>query len=277
MRSTDLTRLSPVIPVIYASVGKQSDDSTDGSSNWSPGYAHWATTTAIAIIGAIVGGVSLIMNFFYHPSPPPITIDSSHSEFMKLSYADRIDRCVPYISEHLDAWRDKWRTALDSSGGSHQKAPVPYAALDDAGGSGQAIVNTHLAVVNYAEKLAPTDEGENLLSCIYAPVLRMPPGGNYPDVESLVGSGNETPKADNLVVHESPIFDQGEFAGVTAEGRPSKIVEVVIRPGPSETHRELGFAVVAGHDQGVRMWALNASVNAGDKRWMDGIGNYRGF
>ena len=95
---------------------------------------------------------------------------------------------------------------------------MSYAALDDAGGTGQAIVNTHLAVVNYAEKLAPSDEGENLLSCIYAPVLRTDPNGSYPDVESLVGSGNEAPKADNLVVRESPVYDQGEFAGVTAEG-----------------------------------------------------------
>lgn len=117
-------------------------------------------TTAVAIVGAIVGGASLIMNFFYHPSPPPITIESGHSAFMKLSYSDRIDRCVPYISEHLDNSREKWRTALDDSRGSHQKAPVLYAALDDADGTGQAIVNTYLAVVNYSEKLAPTDEGE---------------------------------------------------------------------------------------------------------------------
>lgn len=203
-------------------MAKQSDDETGRASGCSPGRTHWWTTTAIAIIGSIVGGTSLIMNFFYQPSPPPITIESGHSEFMKLSYADRIDRCVPYISENLEAWRDKWRTALDDSGGSHQKAPVPFAALDDVDGSGQAIVNTHLAVVNYAEKIAPTDEGENLLSCVYAPVLRMDPNHSYPDVESLVGSGNDAPKADNLVVRESPVFDQGEFAGVTAEGRRAK-------------------------------------------------------
>jgi hypothetical protein len=263
--------------VIYALVATKSDDETDRASNWSPGRQHWWTTTAIAIIGAIVGGTSLIMNFFYHPGPPPTTIESGHSEFMKLSYSDRIDRCVPYMSGHLDAWRDRWRTALDESGGSHQKAPVPYAPLDDAGGKGQAIVNTHLAVVNYAEKLAPTDEGENLLSCVYAPVLRMDPSKTYPDIESLVGSGNEAPKADNIVVRESPVYEQGEFAGVTAEGRPNKIVEVVIRPGPSETRRQLGFAMVGGHDQGVLMWALTASVDAGDKQWMNDIQNYRGF
>ena len=119
--------------------------------------------------------------------------------------------------------------------------------------------------MNYAEKIAPTDEGENLLSCVYAPVLRMDPNNSYPDVESLVGSGDEAPKADNLVVGESPVYNQGEFAGVTAEGRPNKIVEVVIRPGPSEARRQLGFAMMGGHDQGVRMWALTASVNAGDK------------
>lgn len=35
--------------------------------------------------------------------------------------------------------------------------------------------------------------------------------------------------------------------------------------------------MVAGHEQGVRMWALTASVNADDKKWMNGIQNYRGF
>ena len=195
-------------------MAKQSEDDTDRASNWSPGRTHWWTTTAVAIIGAIVGGTSLIMNFFYHPSPPPITIDSGHSEFMKLSYADRIDRCVPYISANLDAWRDKWRTALDRFRGlAPKKRPGCRARglgtpMERARGSS----NTHLAVVNYAEKIAPTDEGENLMSCVYAPVLKMDPNNSYPDVEALVGSGDEAPEADNLVVHESPLFDQGEFA-----------------------------------------------------------------
>ncbi len=95
---------------------------------------------------------------------------------------------------------------LWSTAAAHiKKAPVAYASLDDAKGTGQAIVNTYLAVVDYAEKLAPTDEGENLLSCAYAPVLKMDPNNSYPDVESLVGSGNDASKADNLVVRESPV------------------------------------------------------------------------
>lgn len=276
MTSPLICHFASVSPVTYASVAKQSDDAVR-ASGWSPGRQHWWTTTTIAIVGAIVGGTSLIMNFFYRPSPPPTTIESAHSEFMKLSYSDRIDRCVPYISGHTDAWRDKWRTALEGSGASRQKAPVPFAALDDANAAGRAIVNTYLTVVDYAEKSAPTDEGENLLSCVYAPVLKMDPGRTYPDLASLVGSGNEAPKADNIVVAESPVYDQGEFADVTAEGRPNKIVEVIIRPGPSETRRQLGFAMVGGHEQGVQMWALTASVDAGDPRWMNEVRNYRGF
>jgi hypothetical protein len=255
----------------------QLDEKDVRPSEWKPGRVHWWTTAAIAVMGAIVGSVSLVMNFFYHPSPPPITIDSGHSEFMKLSYSDRIARCEPYISEHLADWQKRWRTALDQSGGSRQKEPVAFAALGDVNATGQAIVNTYLAVVNYAEKLAPTDEGENLLSCVYTPALKMPPANAYPDVDVLVGSGNEVPKADNLVVRESPVYDQGEFAGVTAEGRPNKIVEVLIRPGASQTSRELGFAMVAGHEQGIRMWALTASVDSGAPQWMNGIENYRGF
>jgi hypothetical protein len=91
-----------------------------------------------------------------------------------------------------------------------------------------------------------------------------------------VGSGNDAPKADNIVVHESAVYRQGAFAGVTAEGRANKIVEVVIRPGPDETRRELGFVMAAGHDQGVHMWALMASVDAGERDWMNGIENYKG-
>src|SRR4051794_37913344 len=101
-------------------------------ADWGPGRSHWWATTAIAVIGAIVGGISLVMNFFYHPSPPPTTIDSSHSEFLKLSYSDRIDRCLPYIQEHFDQWRDKWRTALTDAGTSQLKAPIEYAAFDDS-------------------------------------------------------------------------------------------------------------------------------------------------
>ena len=212
-------------------MAKQSDDETDRASSWVPVELTGGRPRPVAIIGAIVGGTSLIMNFFYHPSPPPITIESGHSEFMKLSYADRIDRCVPHISEHLDAWR---RPVANRSRPERRLAPKGAGALRGAWRrrrGGQGIVNTYLAVVNYAEKIAPTDEGENLLSCVYAPVLKMDPNNSYPDVESLVGSGNDAPKADNLVVRESPVYDQGEFAGVTAEGRPSKIVEVMIGRG----------------------------------------------
>ena len=63
---------------------------------------------------------------------------------------------------------------------------------------------------------------------------------------------------------------------MTTEGRANKIVEVVIRPGPGETRRELGCVMSSGHDQGVRTWALMASVNAGEPDWMNGIENYKG-
>jgi hypothetical protein len=195
---------------------------------------------------------------------------------MKLSYSDRVDRCVPHIEQHFDEWRDKWRTALPDAGTSHLKPPISYAPLDNPEATGQAIVNSHLAVVNYAEKLAPTDEGENLLSCVYSPALKEGANHSSPNIAELVGSGNDAPKADNIVVHESAVYTQGAFAGVTAEGRANKIVEVVIRPGQDETHRELGFVMASGHDQGVGMWALMASVDAGEPDWMNGIENYKG-
>ena len=34
--------------------------------------------------------------------------------------------------------------------------------------------------------------------------------------------------------------------------------------------------MAAGHGQGVHVWALMASVDAGDRDWMNGIENYKG-
>ena len=247
------------------------------TSKWSPGRQHWWLTTGVATIGAIAAATTLVMNFFYHPAAPPVTIDSSHAEFSKLSYSDRIDRCAPFINAHLGEWQNRWRTDLSESGGSLQKDPVPFASPSEATASGQAIVNTHTAVVNYAEKMADADQGENLLSCVYSPGLKVGAGQSYPDLESLVGNGNAVPKADNIVVRESPVYYQGEFAGVTAEGRPSKILEVIVRPGPNENHRELGFIMVSGHDRGVRMWVLAAQVEPNEAPWLPDVQNYKGF
>jgi hypothetical protein len=62
---------------------------------------------------------------------------------MKLSYSDRVDRCLLHIEEHFDEWRDKWRTALTDAGTSQLKAPIGYAPFDDSEATGQAIVNSH--------------------------------------------------------------------------------------------------------------------------------------
>ncbi len=223
-------------------------------ADWNPGRSHWWTTTAIAITGAIVGGTSLVMNFFYPPSPPPTTIDSSHSEFMKLSYSDRIDRCLPYIEEHFDEWRDRWRTALTDAGTSQLKSPITYAPLDDSEATGQAIVNSHLVVVNYAEKLAPTDEGGNLLSCVYSAALK---------------EGPITPL----------LISRGSWAAATT--RPRRTTSSFTRARSTRREhlrvsRRKGAPMAAGHDQGVHMWALMASVDAGEQDWMNGIENYKG-
>jgi len=228
------------------------------------------------MVGAIGAVISLFMNFFYHPDPPPTTIDSSSSEFLKLSYGDRVDRCAPYIASHIDDWRDKWRTALDKIGGQHQRDPVPAADVSNVGATGQALLNTHLAAVNYAEKLAPHDEGENLLSCLFSPNLKTDNRESV-DLAALVGTGNNAPRADEIVVHESPLFWQGQFAGVDARGIPNKILEIVAAEGtPSEQHRELLFTMVSGYNKDHVMWSLAANVKAGDPAWKDNLEQYNG-
>jgi hypothetical protein len=262
---------------VLAMAGK-SDEKHDEASRWNPGQRHWWFTTTLATIGSIIAGISLVMNFFYQPDPPPTTIESSHSEFLKLSYTDRVDRCQPFIVHNLENWGQKWRSALNGTGGALLPEPIAYAPVDDANANGQAIVNTYLATANYAEKIAPTDEGENLLSCVFTPALKMGPRRTHPDIDALVGSDDDAPKVDNIAVKESHVFYQGEFAGNHASGRATKIVEVLEHPGPGEIRRQYGFVMVSGHDDpGIGMWALMASIDAGQAGWMNDIQNYRGF
>jgi hypothetical protein len=128
---------------------------------------------------------------------------------------------VPHIEQHFDEWRDKWRTEPTDAGTSQLKAPIAYAPLDDSQATGQAIVNSHLVVVNYAEKVAPTDEGENLLSCVYSPALKEGYRSS-PDIAGLVGSGNDAPKADNIVVHEVRSTPREHSPALRRKGAPTR-------------------------------------------------------
>ena len=70
---------------------------------------------------------------------------------------------MPYISEHLGAGG---RVANHLSSALTSKAPVAYASLDDAKGTGQAIIN--LLGDEVREKLPRPTKAE--FTCSYAPL-----------------------------------------------------------------------------------------------------------
>jgi hypothetical protein len=230
-------------------------------------------TTAIAAIGAFTGTISLIMTFFYHPSPPPTTIASDHSQFLRLSYSDRLDICAPYIAKNIDKWRRDWIDAISSVGGSDPRISVS-AAIDDKLSPSQAIVNNMTAIEDYAAKRAQTDEGKNVASCEGGPTTNL--------IEPFFGSGNNAPQAPRIVVQESPIYYQGNFAGVSASGLPSKVVEVISvteTTGGQPTKgvvKQYGFALVSGRNQTNTLWAVTAILLQNQSGWVNDVPHFTG-
>ncbi|WP_131813503.1 hypothetical protein [Mycolicibacterium fortuitum] len=216
------------------------------------------------------------MNFFYHPRPSPITIESSHSDFSKLTYGEQIDRCEPYIEDKLTSWRDQWRTDLQDLKISVQPSPIITALPNESQPSGQAIVNSWSAVVNYAMNHAQPDVGKNLLLCVIPPPTSLGAAGETQDLQRLVARGNATPVGDMIVSHESGIYINGRFADRTAEGRPSKVVEVRMEPAHSPDAgkpQQYGFTKMTGLN-GNRLWAVTALLITGDPAWVNDLEHF---
>jgi hypothetical protein len=132
--------------------------------------------------------MSMVMNFFHHPAPPPMTIKSKHSDFMDLSYSDRLDLCVPYITQNVHTWVSDWQGSLGALQGLYQRQPVATPAINSPDAQGQQVVNLYLAVTDYAEKRAEANEGKNIQSCALTP--RVSDGWNT--IEPLIDDNTAT-------------------------------------------------------------------------------------
>lgn len=252
--------------------------STERSKKWEPGRTHWIATTAIAVIGAVVGGTSLFMNFFYHPAPDPVTISSKHSDFTDLSYSDRLDLCVPYISKNIEGWMSNWQKGISEIGGLYQAQPLATPAVGTADATGQQIVNEYIAVSNYAKKRAEANEGKNLQSCLLTPQVSNGWKVIEPRIEETTAIGNSIPRADMVVLNQSPNYMQGAFGGISADGLTSRVIEIIEWPGTQYERRlQLGFSLVSGHDKNTVMWANATALAVDNPQWVKDLPSFGGY
>lgn len=236
---------------------------------------RWVITTVIALLLGIPTAFAGYEALFQEsPSTVP-QIQQSHADFTKLSYADKLDICVPYINSKIDKWRNIWLTALNIQGWHDPRMNVA-SAVGDQNASGQAIVNNYTVILNYATKIAPTDEGKNLLSCLVSPDI-IPRTSDLPSdpekiIDKQVGSGNTATREPLAVAAESPIYLQGEFADFKVSGSASKVIAVLYAVGEQAQGvdgREMGFSVMKGHQDESNIWALTVDVVPGDPAWLD--------
>ena len=135
-------------------------------------------------------------------------------------------------------------------------------------------MNNLIAIEDFAQKRAETDEGKNLASCLGAQSVRL--------LEENFGSGNNAPAAPALVMQESPIYYAGNFAGVSAEGRPSRVVKLtaVVESADGQPTKgvikEYGFALVSGRDPTNTLWAVTRILYENQNGWVDDVQHFTG-
>lgn len=251
----------------------------DDKEKWEPGRLHWFVTTGIAVAAATTAATSMVMNFFYHPDPDPVTLQSKHSAFMTLSYSERLDLCIPFIKKNADANFAEWKKRISAINGFYQHAPLAAPSLDNAKASGRQIMNLHLGTDEYAFHTTNLDEGRNLNSCTMVPQVFAPIEARNTTAD--VNGGNMIPIADKVVVAESSIFDQGRIKDAAdygeAGGRPSKVVEIVLWPGTiDEEHRQVGFSLADGRSTDAHMWVGIGTIMPGDPDWISDLKSFRG-
>lgn len=210
------------------------------------------------------------MNFFYKPSPDPVTIHSKHSEFIALPYEDRLNICVPYIKEHIDGWMNDWAEKVTRK---FQQQPAASPNVGDEDAEPQQIVNMHIASLEYATNKASSDEGMNILSCTLSSTIGYGGEPTVPPVEFMVTNGNSSVIADRAVTKFSDVYYQKTFAEVPASGRPSRVIEAKIFKGTSsEQTVQMGYSLVGHRDEESQMWVVTAWIEEDDTEdWIQDV------
>lgn len=253
------------------------------SGSWSPGRPEWLITTLIALTGAVTGGISLFMNFFYHPPEPPITVESDRAKFSALSYSEQLDQCAPYIKTHLQEWFALWQNDLaefNTRTGSNSSVPTTYSQPDDTNANPQDIINSVVAIANYAQKHASASVGGNLLTCIYSQGWQHVADKSelFGFFTTVVGSGNAEPLQMPVVTRSSPVYYAGSFDGYRAGARPNIVIETKLANEGSQSDfvSQEGFTMADGTLEGVKMWVSFTNVYPDDEDWVQSLEVFQG-
>ena len=203
------------------------------------------------------------------PSPDPF--------LQSVLATEQIDRCAPYIGEHLDEWFKNWRDELTATGNAPNPLPAEVAEVGDRNAQIQPILNTYSAVFNHAYKDADPDVGKNLMSCMNATSLA--PNRDEADqfFANQVGAGNGVPVSPAYVIGASPMFYSGRVAAFDANGKTSVLAEVSLNPGTTiESRREVVHSLVRGRNDGSFLWARTLELAQGDPGWVADCTQFRG-
>ncbi|NNG96786.1 hypothetical protein [Gordonia araii] len=112
-------------------------------------------------------------------------------------------------------------------------------------------------------KLAPRlSTAQNLMSCAYSYTMG-DPGSEMPKEH-----GDQRPMERFAVEGESAMYTRGEFAGFSADGRPSRVVQIRSRAMPEAAVRQYGFTLMSGTRPANKIWVITAEEYPDMATWV---------
>lgn len=193
----------------------------------------------------------------YGPGSDYANLRLPSDQFEKLTVANQVNACVPYVRENLPETIERWRQALRVGGlagppDDFEVSPVPKGD-DDA----QLILTRQLATIELA-RVERAGIGKNILPC----AMSIPTYNAfwYQDMSSVVQYRE--------VVAASEVSATGKMGNISANGFPSRILQV-------SDGCQIMFSFMRGRE-GTETWVQRAHVcdkNASD--WVKDLSKWK--
>lgn len=143
-----------------------------------------------------------------------------HESFVQLPYGVQIDKAARYFDEAFkNGAVDKYVADAEAANGYHLKSGVGTGSIDD---TAQEIANRFTVEINTYSHESNINLARNLVSGVYKPGT-----ASYTAEISKLGSGGVMTPSTAATFECTPVFTQGKFGSIRADGTPTRIYNTV--------------------------------------------------
>lgn len=141
-----------------------------------------------------------------------------HESFIQLPYGVQVDKSARYFDQSFENGAvDKYISDAATVNGYKLKGGVGTGSIND---SAQEISNRITVEVNTYRHESNLNLARNLVSGVFKPGT-----ASYESEMKRIGDGGEMLPSTNATYESTPVFTQGKFGGIEANGTPTRIID----------------------------------------------------